>query len=417
MRKVLQNKLFTKLLLADLISNFGDVVYYLALMNYVAILPEKKIAVSMIAIAENLPWVFSFLTGHIADRAGNKIRNILITLYFRAGLYILLALVMGFSPALWIALLACVVNFASDLAGSYENGMFASISKKVIPDEDREGFIAFKQSLSQSLGIVFNAAGGLLIIFMTYQMLAFLNAVTFLVGAYIIVSIKSEIRKLVDKESDNTDDCKPSVAQKEKFNIKKLYAEQKENFKYLFFTPDIKTCVVVWPFANAFFAIIMSLTVLLLDEGNFMVFSSRPITLATIEIAFALGSLVGAYFTMNYFKDFKITTFVKVDTIGFFILFLAMYYRMIYVLLISYFIIGISNVTSNAKVSSMIMNNYDEEKLGSIFGAIASFFTFGSIISSLIFSVMVLVLSVDAILMIVLTICIALIIYAFVVAN
>lgn len=44
MKTILNNKLFLATFAADMLSNLGDVLYYLALMNYVLLLPEAKFA-------------------------------------------------------------------------------------------------------------------------------------------------------------------------------------------------------------------------------------------------------------------------------------------------------------------------------------------------------------------------------------
>ena len=56
MKRILQNKLFMGTFVSDMLSNFGDVLYYLALMNYVLLLPEAKFAISLVTLSESLPF-------------------------------------------------------------------------------------------------------------------------------------------------------------------------------------------------------------------------------------------------------------------------------------------------------------------------------------------------------------------------
>lgn len=44
MKKILHNSLYIWVLVADLLSNFGDMVYYLALLNYILMIPNSKLA-------------------------------------------------------------------------------------------------------------------------------------------------------------------------------------------------------------------------------------------------------------------------------------------------------------------------------------------------------------------------------------
>ncbi len=64
MERILKNKLYMITLAADLISNFGDTLYYLALMNYVVQLPDSKFAVSLVTISEVLPVLGTFILGY-----------------------------------------------------------------------------------------------------------------------------------------------------------------------------------------------------------------------------------------------------------------------------------------------------------------------------------------------------------------
>ena len=57
MKSILKNKLFLATFAADMLSNFGDVLYYLALMNYVLLLPEAKFAISLVTLSESLPFL------------------------------------------------------------------------------------------------------------------------------------------------------------------------------------------------------------------------------------------------------------------------------------------------------------------------------------------------------------------------
>ena len=59
MRKILKNKLYLKVLVSDLISNFGDTLYFIALMTYVTEIKESNLAISIVNISETLPILFT----------------------------------------------------------------------------------------------------------------------------------------------------------------------------------------------------------------------------------------------------------------------------------------------------------------------------------------------------------------------
>ena len=89
MKRILQNKLFMGTFISDMLSNFGDVLYYLALMNYILLLPEAKFAISLVTLSESLPFLTMIFMGMCGDRTKKKVDMILVTLLFRTGLYLL----------------------------------------------------------------------------------------------------------------------------------------------------------------------------------------------------------------------------------------------------------------------------------------------------------------------------------------
>lgn len=48
MKKIITNRLFMATFVSDMLSNFGDVLYYLALMNMVLLVPETKLAIALV---------------------------------------------------------------------------------------------------------------------------------------------------------------------------------------------------------------------------------------------------------------------------------------------------------------------------------------------------------------------------------
>ncbi|MGL6299616.1 hypothetical protein ACR31S_04320 [Streptococcus iniae] len=159
MKKVLSNKLFMATFVSDMLSNFGDIVYYFAMMAYVLQLPNTNIAISLVTFSESLPILSKLLMSIWGDRTKNKLDTILWTLMLRIVLYSIVGFAMGFTPSLWILGLALLVNVCSDLAGQYENALFTPISLRIVTKEDREGMFAFRQAVSSVLYMLFQASG------------------------------------------------------------------------------------------------------------------------------------------------------------------------------------------------------------------------------------------------------------------
>ena len=86
MKEVLKNKIYVSVMIADIISNFGDVLYYLALLNYVVQIKESELAIALVSVSETLPILLAFVLGFFADRSKNRIKSIISTLLIRMGL-------------------------------------------------------------------------------------------------------------------------------------------------------------------------------------------------------------------------------------------------------------------------------------------------------------------------------------------
>ena len=110
MKKILKNATYLWVLTADMLSNFGDVVYYLALMNYVLLVPNSRLALAIVTFSEIFPSFMGLFTGYLADKTVNKIGTIKLTLLFRVLLYLILGFCMGFEPALWIVVVLSLIH-------------------------------------------------------------------------------------------------------------------------------------------------------------------------------------------------------------------------------------------------------------------------------------------------------------------
>ncbi|EHI70758.1 MFS transporter [Streptococcus ictaluri] len=121
MKAILQNKLFLTLFASNKLSDFGDVMFYLALMAYVLQMPGYKLAVSIVSVSEALPILTSFVMGYLADRTIDKPRTILYTLTFRVFVYLVVASVVSFRPSIAVVFALALLNLLSDLTGQYEN--------------------------------------------------------------------------------------------------------------------------------------------------------------------------------------------------------------------------------------------------------------------------------------------------------
>ncbi|HFI0135603.1 TPA: MFS transporter [Streptococcus suis] len=408
MKKLIHNKLFLSSFVADLISNFGDTLYYLALMNYVLFLPDTKFALAMITVSETLPILSGLFMGIWADRTKNKLDTILATLVVRFGLYALVGFLMGFTPALWIVAVVCMVNFLSDLAGQYENGLYMPLSLRVVAAEDRETAMAFKNTVGGILMIVFRSSGAILIGYMSYQHLAFFNAGTFLVSLAIMAGLRPAFAKLL-KENP--------IQQAEQVEtgagiVKGIGQSIKESYHAVQNIPVLKASIITIASLNAIFTALSPLVVLNMKEFSDFVIVNAGTTVALISILFSVGSILGSSLGMAAFKNVSLLNLLKFSTLMPVLLFLGIFLHNIYMVLAVLFVTAMTLGIFNPKMNALVLNELPEDKLATVGGGIDSFCQIGMVAGQALVALMVTILSVTSISLIFLLLSMGLLAYS-----
>ncbi|WP_074401530.1 MFS transporter [Streptococcus suis] len=413
MKRLIHNKLFLSSFVADLISNFGDTLYYLALMNYVLLLPDAKFALAMITASETLPILAGLFIGIWADKTKNKLDTILATLVVRVGLYAFVGFLMGFAPALWVVAVVCVINFLSDLAGQYENGLYMPVSLRVVAAEDRETAMAFKMTVKSLLQIAFQASGAILIGFMSYQNLAFFNAGTFLVSLAIMATLRPALAKLLKEnpiqEAEQTET--------EAGIIKGMRNSLKESYQAVQNIPVLKASIVTIASLNAIFTALSPLVILNMKEFSDFVIVNAGTTVALISIFFSVGSILGSSIGMALFKNVSLINLLKFSTLMPVLIFSGFFLHNIYVVLTIIFVTAMTLGVFNPKMNALVLNELPEDKLATVGGGIDAFCQIGMVAGQALVALMVTVLSATSISLIFLLLSVGLVSYTILVGR
>ncbi|HEL9636421.1 TPA: MFS transporter [Streptococcus suis] len=413
MKKIICNKIFLFSYLADVISNFGDTLYYLALMNYVLFLPDTKFALAMITVSETLPILSELFMGIWADRTKNKLDTILATLVLRFVLYALVGLLMGFTPALWIVAVVCVVNFLSDLAGQYENGLYMPLSLRVLEAEDRETAMAFKNTVGGILMIVFRSSGAILIGFMSYQNLAFFNAGTFLISLAIMAGLRPAFAKLLkDNPIQEVEQTETEAGL-----VKGIGQSLKESYQAIQKIPVLKASILTIAGINTVFSAISPLVILSMKEFSDFVIVNSGITLALVFNLFSVGYILGSSLGMAFFKHISLSNLLKCCTGFSVILFVGFYLHNIYIVMATILVTTMMTGIINPKLYALIMNELPEDKLATINAGMGTIFNIGMLAGQALVALMVTVLSATSISLIFLLLSVGLVSYTILVGR
>ena len=388
MKKIFSNKLFMATFVSDLISNFGDIVYYLALMNYVLILPNGKTAIALVTISETFPFLTNIVMGILGDRTKNKVDTILGTLFFRVLLYGIIGLVMGFKPTLWILVIAVIINVLSDLAGQYENALFKPVTLRIIKEEDREKFLGFRQGTMTGFQMGFMASGAILLMIFNFQQLAFVNALTFLMSSIIILSIRKGLKKKVV-------DAPIHINESEKSDpfIKEIKKSLYTAYESLSKVPVLKSSIIIVAGLNAILAVEDAILLLIFKENPNFGFGSLAATIAILGLVSSIGMILGSFLLTR--DQFTIT--IEQSLLGSIIavvtLFLGIFLQNVYTMMFAIGLLSISIGIINPKVEVLIMKTMPENQLATITSGISTFCTFSMVISKALVSALVLFLS------------------------
>lgn len=393
MKKLIRNKLFLFSYLADVISNFGDTLYYLALMNYVLFLPDTKFALAMITASETLPILSGLFMGIWADRTKNKLDTILATLVLRFAMYALVGLLMGFNPALWIVVVVCVVNFLSDLAGQYENGLYMPLSLRVLEAADREIAMAFKNTVGGILMIVFRSSGAILIGYMTYQNLAFFNAGTFLVSLAIMAGLRPAFAKLL-KENPIQE---VGQTETEAGLIKGIGRSLKDSYQAIQNIPVLKASILTIAGINMVVSAVSPLVIMSMKEFSDFVIVNSGITLALVFNLFSVGYILGSSLGVAFLKNIILPNLLKCCTVLSVILFVGFYFHNIYIVMAVILLNTMTTGVINPKLYALIMNELPEDKLATINAGMGTIFNIGMLAGQAMVALMVTLLSVTSI--------------------
>lgn len=392
MKKVLSNKLFMATFVSDMLSNFGDIVYYFAMMAYVLQLPNTNIAISLVTFSESLPILSKLLMSIWGDRTKNKLDTILWTLMLRIVLYSIVGFAMGFTPSFWILGLALLVNVCSDLAGQYENALFTPISLRIVTKEDREGMFAFRQAVSSVLYMLFQASGAFFITVLTFSQLAYFNASTFLISATIMLIIRGTLKQKLDENPIVTVNKEGSETV-----FESICSSLKLAYSSLDSIPEVKQTLISIMGMNAIVVVEEPLFLLIVKHNPAFGFGNPMMTLALMTLASVLGNVTGSILLSKLKTDLSFAKMTMLSSFFILTLFLGYLMQTMTLILISGFLMCVIVGMINPKFFALLSNTVPENQLATIEGGIGSFTMIGMLLSRLIIALMVLLLSTDTI--------------------
>ena len=280
----LKNRNFRQLLINQWISGFGDIVFYLALMNYVSAYSFAPLAIFIISASETLPQFIQVFTGVAADFQKNRTQKYLFIQFSKVVLYSLVTLLLfGRDFSFLILLVICLINFLSDSLSYFSGAMLTPVYIKVI-EQDMTSAMGFRQASMSLVHILGNLAGGFLITWMSIGALAGLNTLTFVL-AYL------GFRQI----SKNLHDLEPTLSNDKELTKANYWKHLLASLKVLLGLKDVVRLLLISSLGQVILNILTPVATLLLLKktfGNLQVGQSLALLIVFSSAGLILGNIL-----------------------------------------------------------------------------------------------------------------------------
>ena len=280
----LKNRNFRQLLINQWISGFGDIVFYLALMNYVSVYSFAPLAIFIISASETLPQFIQVFTGVVADFQKNRTQKYLFIQFSKVVLYSLVTLLLfGRDFSFLILLVICLINFLSDSLSYFSGAMLTPVYIKVI-EQDMTSAMGFRQASMSLVHILGNLAGGFLITWMSIGALAGLNTLTFVL-AYL------GFRQI----SKNLHDLEPTLSNDKELTKANYWKHLLASLKVLLGLKDVVRLLLISSLGQVILNILTPVATLLLLKkpfGNLQVGQSLALLIVFSSAGLILGNIL-----------------------------------------------------------------------------------------------------------------------------
>jgi DHA3 family macrolide efflux protein-like MFS transporter len=179
----LLNRNFVLLSQAQLVSQFGNQAFTIALTFWTAATTQSATMTGLMLMAAVLPVVIlGPLTGTLADRLGSRLR-IIVTCDCLAGAIVLL-LALGFvaGPAAWRPAMLFTAALLIGVCNAFFDPAVNALAPDLVPRERIEAATAFRQSAKQITSLIAQGLGGMLFALVGPAGLFVLDGLSFLIA-------------------------------------------------------------------------------------------------------------------------------------------------------------------------------------------------------------------------------------------
>lgn len=355
-----KNKEYRKFSIASILSSAGDILFYLALMTYASRLKNYSLALSLIAISESVPRLFSSVGGYLADRTHNKFQKIVWMAMIRGALYLLVGFLFSQNIAGWnLVIMVIIINFISDTAGTYSGGLTTPLIISLVKKDEIAEAEGFTSGVSQVITLISQFVGSGLLLFMSYSALAVINGLTFVVAGLIYCNIaRSKRKKGISTVTQEVDD-------------RGFWSTLALALKQVKKASGLITTLLVIAILNGVLSTIEPLiSIVIAGNRQVMVIGTYSFTIALIGAMAGIGAALGSIFGTNLFKNVSLYLIIMFAYIAGASVIIAILSKQIWFCLITYCILGFFAGTATPKLTQWMVGAVDRKILASSVGLI-----------------------------------------------
>ena len=355
-----KNKEYRKFSIASILSSAGDILFYLALMTYASRLKNYSLALSLIAISESVPRLFSSVGGYLADRTQNKFQKIVWMAMIRGALYLLVGFLFSQNIAGWnLVIMVIIINFISDTAGTYSGGLTTPLVISLVKKDEIAEAEGFTSGVSQVITLISQFVGSGLLLFMSYSALAVINGLTFVVAGLIYCNIaRSKRKKGISTVTQEVDD-------------RGFWSTLALALKQVKKASGLITTLLVIAILNGVLSTIEPLiSIVIAGNRQVMVIGTYSFTIALIGAMAGIGAALGSIFGTNLFKNVSLYIIIMFAYIAGASVIIAILSKQIWFCLITYCILGFFAGTATPKLTQWMVGAVDRKILASSVGLI-----------------------------------------------
>ncbi|BDS55667.1 TPA: MFS transporter permease [Streptococcus pneumoniae] len=344
------NNIYRQLLLNSCFSSFGDSIFYLAIINYVAQYNFAPLAILLISISEMVPLLSQLFLGILGDFQENRVKHALWIAKIKILLYAILTVFLVLSPfSLVSVIMIVIINLISDTLSYLSAYMMNALYISVIKD-DLHDAMGFRQSLMRVVRIVANLAGAFLINTLTF-VIAFL-------GLYVIRHTLYEVEKRIEMSHTA-------------LSFKKYFQHLKQSLAVLLRLKDTVILLFLTTSMIAILDVSPRLIALRFIQQTLAQLSIGQL-LALLSIIMSCGAILGNMTSSNLFKNIRFThllVFCEISLLTLITSILCQAYIVIFMTsFISSTIIGILSPRLQAAVFAHIPS----DKMGTVGSALST---------------------------------------------